>query len=242
MLEYNNLKELIMSTAKEIEEIIGISSRTIDMWSRSRDDRYLLARLLKSYSKFDLMQRIDHILKEDGLIRKSWKEVILDIAKNLYTAGIIDSDEKFYIRESSRINFTDLSTLPNFKELNTIEEHQLYLWTKNDPSLIIEMLEKPLYKGSRPIKRILMIDFISLLPSRNNIVNMYDRHASRIIKILKRNDKDGLEYHYSAELILITKSQKPKFLREDDELAEKIKILDLDEVAKKLYEKEVIVI
>lgn len=230
-----------MSTAKEIEEIIGISARTIETWSRSRGDKYLLARLLKSYSKFDLSQRIDHILKEDGYSRKSMGEITLDIIKNLHTLGIIDYDKKFYIRFAGCLDLETLSTLPNLKELDTSQKDQPYSSTRNDPSLIIEVLEKPLVKGSKPIKKILMIDIISLLPSKGNLINMYDRHASRIIKLLQEKDTDGMEYDYFAELILITKSQKPKFLLEDKELAEKIKIFDFDEIASSLYKKEVIV-
>lgn len=230
-----------MSTAKEIEEIIGTSSRTIDMWSRSRDDRYLLAKLLKSYSKFDLMQRVDHILKEDGFIKKSWSEVIISIAKNPSAIGIIDSDKKFYIRDACDVNADDLFALPNFKSLYS-HKPKLLLPIHMRPSLVIEIVEELFKEGDKPLKKILVVEFPSLLPSKNNLINMYNKHARNLNNIILEHDIEGDKYIYFVELILITKSKKPKFLLEDDELAKKIKIFDFDEVAKKLYGQEVIVI
>lgn len=71
-----------MATAKEIEEILGISSRTVESWSSTRDDKYLLAKLLKSYSKLDLKTRIQTIIEEERI-------KILD--KNVFINDIHDN-------------------------------------------------------------------------------------------------------------------------------------------------------
>ena len=228
-----------MSTAKEIEAIIGISARTIETWSRGRNDKYLLAKLLKSYSKFELSQRIDHILKEDGLRKKSLEDIIISIAENPYKAGIIDSDESFYIRGSSHLNLFQISALPDYKPFQSNELDDI---SGRVPALTIEMVEDSLTEEGKPLKKILIVDFASLLPSKNNLIAMYDKYNNNIIEIFSKDDIDGDKYLYSVQLILITKSKKPKFLREEDEFTKKIKIFDFDEITKKLYGKAIIAI
>ncbi len=71
-----------MATAKEIEEILGISSRTIDTWLRSRDDKYLLAKYLKSFSKIELRDRVEKVIKEDDILIKKWADFVRDVASN----------------------------------------------------------------------------------------------------------------------------------------------------------------
>ena len=76
-----------MATAKEIEDIMGISARTIETWSGTRDDKYLLAKLLKSYSKIDLKNRIETIIKEeeiDVIDKKTFFEEIKNKFKVLF--------------------------------------------------------------------------------------------------------------------------------------------------------------
>ena len=218
-----------MATAKEIEEIIGISARTIETWSRTRDEKYLLAKLLKSYSKFELSQRIDHILKEDEFEKKSMGEITVCIARNLFDTGIIDSNENFYIRGASKLDTARLNSLPNYQPFLDYFDKPI------SHDLTIEMMETSLTKEGKPLKRIFIVDFASLLPSKNNLKAMYNRSTDEIIKIFSKYDIDDEKYIYSVKLILITKSKKPKFLLEDAELAEKIKILDFDEIARNLY-------
>ncbi len=223
-----------MATAKEIEEIIGISARTIETWSRGRDDKYLLAKLLKSFSKFELSQRIDHILKEEGFEKKSIGQIIVCIGRNPFGAGIIDSNENFYIRGAKYLDTAHLNSLPNYQPFLDYFDKPI------SHDLTIEMMETSLTKEGKPLKRIFIVDFASLLPSKNNLKAMYNRSTDEIIKIFSKYDIDDEKYIYSVKLILITKSKKPKFLLEDAELAEKIKILDFDEIAINLYGEEVI--
>ncbi|HIP19044.1 MAG TPA: hypothetical protein EYG78_06895 [Sulfurovum sp.] len=76
-----------MATAREIEEILGISSRTIESWSSTRDDKYLLSKFLKSYSKLDLKSRIERILEEEEIM-------ILD--KQKFFEKIRDNFQRFF--------------------------------------------------------------------------------------------------------------------------------------------------
>ena len=227
-----------MATAKEIEEIIGIPARTIETWSRGRDDKYILAKLLKSYSKFDLSLRIERILNEDGFAKKSLGEISISIASDPYGAGIIDSNEKFYIRKAGYLDILTLDSLPNYKPFQSSSLD--YLDKRISPALIIEMIEESLTKEGKPLKRILIVNFVSLLPSKNNLIAMYNKYSNYMIEIFSKDGTTGEEYTYSVELILITKSKKPKFLLENSELSEKIKIFDFDEIAKNLYDEKVI--
>lgn len=92
-----------MATAKEIAEIIGTPSRTIETWSRTRDDRFLLSKFLKSFSAFDMQERIDKILLQEGLVKKSWKEFVGDVANDPMKAGITQSN-KIKLVESAHLD------------------------------------------------------------------------------------------------------------------------------------------
>ncbi len=71
-----------MASAKDIEEVIGISENTIETWSRSVDSKALLSKFLKSFSRHDLQERVKSILEQGNIKKVSWKELVNDIADN----------------------------------------------------------------------------------------------------------------------------------------------------------------
>ncbi len=134
-----------MATAKEIEKIIGTPYRTIETWSRTRDDRFLLSKFLKSFSAFDIQDRIDKILIQEGLIKKSWGDFVKDLITNPKKAGVsrankINVLESFYLSEGID-NKLDLVFTTDDKTLNILDFSSL-LPSKPNVLKKIERLEK----------------------------------------------------------------------------------------------------
>ncbi len=192
-----------MATAKEIAEIIGTPYRTIETWSRTRDDRFLLSKFLKSFSAFDMQERIDKILLQEGLIKKSWKEFVGDVADDPMKAGITQSN-KIKLVESAH-----LSEKPLKLDLSFVT---------NDGILYI-------------------IEFSSLLPSKPNLLKTIDRLESYAME--RYSSKETIN---GLKIVMITKSKIPLFIENDQELSNKVTVLNFDNVAEKLYGTQIVTI
>lgn len=79
-----------MATAKDIEEVFGIPDRTIATWSRTKGSQFLLSKFLKSFSKYDLEDRINRILVQEGYIKMSGQEFVDKLLKHLDLTGITE--------------------------------------------------------------------------------------------------------------------------------------------------------
>ena len=105
-------------TSREIEDVLHISARTIDTWSRTRDDKHLLARFLKSFSKYEIADRIKEIIVTEKLTLKSEEELFNDLieplCKMLEESGLGTVNKKQLVvddRETFHLAFTDDSVV-----------------------------------------------------------------------------------------------------------------------------------
>ena len=100
-----------MATPKELEEIFGTPKRTIETWSRTRDDRYLLSIYLKSFSSLDIEERLVKILKKEGFVKKKEIDFIQDLIEDPVKAGISESECVEVISDS---RLEDTSIAPDY--------------------------------------------------------------------------------------------------------------------------------
>jgi len=95
-----------MASAKELQQLFGIPSRTIDTWSKTRDDRYLLSQFLKSFSTFDIQDRLDRIAQREKFVRIKKEDFERDIKTDPYKAGIA-KDPDVRVSDPQIIDGTD---------------------------------------------------------------------------------------------------------------------------------------
>lgn len=93
-----------MASAKEIEEVIGISGNTIETWSRSVDSKALLSKFLKSFSKHDLQERVKSILEQGDIEKVTWKKLIEDIVAKSITLFPSGSYKLIYSSQIDKIS------------------------------------------------------------------------------------------------------------------------------------------
>jgi len=149
-----------MATAKEIEEIIGISSRTIESWSNTRDDKYLLAKLLKSYSKIDLKNRIQTIIEDEEIEivdKKAFFEGIIKNFQDLFPDVSTSEISDFQMGIDSRTVMGDLvvrinDTIYFLNEASQIPSQQLIIKRCGRLLSIAKNADRGFYKEAKNIK------------------------------------------------------------------------------------------
>lgn len=63
-------------------EIFGTPRCTIETWSRTRDDRYLLSIYFKSLSTLDMEEYLEKILEKERFVKKKNNDFLQDIKDN----------------------------------------------------------------------------------------------------------------------------------------------------------------
>lgn len=192
-----------MATAKEIEEIIGTPHRTIETWSRTRDDRFLLSKFLKSFSAFDMHERIDKILLQEGLIKKNWKAFIGDVAADPVKAGIAQSN-KIKLVESAHLSEKplklDLSFISNDGVLYIVEFSSLL---PSKPNLLktIDRLESYAMKKYSSKETINGLKIVMITKSKIPLFIKDDKELSDKVTIL--NFDNVAENLYGTQIVTI---------------------------------------
>ena len=168
-----------MATAKDIEEIIGISDNTIETWSRGADSKALLSKFLKNFSKQYLQEKVDGILEQECIEKTTLKELTKEISDNPDKLFSSDSFELVY---GSHLMDT-FSNLP-------IRGPDLLLLNKDTSSAII-------------------IYITSLIPSRNNLIKKIQRDTVFSIEALINLSKIANDSIREIEYIIISNSKVP---------------------------------
>ena len=169
-----------MATAKDIEEIIGISDNTIETWSRGADSKALLSKFLKSFSKQYLQEKVEAILEQECIKKITLEELIKDISNN---------SEKLFSSGSFELVYSSCFklALPNRSTLGP----DLLLFNKNTNSAIT-------------------IYITSLIPSRNNLMKKIHKDIVFSIEALTTLSKLDPNSIQSIEYIIISKSKLPE--------------------------------
>ena len=87
-----------MATAQDIEDVFGIPNRTVATWSRTTGSQLLLSKFLKSFSKYDLEERMTKILEQESYIRMSMEEFSYQLLKHLDISGIKEFENIQYFK------------------------------------------------------------------------------------------------------------------------------------------------
>ena len=77
-----------MATTKDIEEILGIPKSKIESWSRARDSNYVLVKFLKSFSRFELNQRVQSLFEDSDTVIVPPEKFIKKLKENIGICGI----------------------------------------------------------------------------------------------------------------------------------------------------------
>lgn len=169
-----------MATAKDIEEIIGISDNTIETWSRGADSKALLSKFLKSFSKQYLQERVAAILEQERIEKITLKELTKEISKK---SDKLFSSESFELVYGSHL-IDIFSNLP-------IKGPDLLLLDKNTSSVII-------------------IYITSLIPSRNNLIKKIQKDVIFTIEALIDLSKITPDSIQAIEYVIISNSKVPE--------------------------------
>ncbi len=168
-----------MATAKDIEEIIGISDNTIETWSRGADSKALLSKFLKSFSKQYLQERVEAILEQERIEKTTLKEL---------TEEISDNPDKLFSSESFKLVYGS-HLKDTFFEL-PLKGPDLLLLDKNTNSAII-------------------IYITSLIPSRTNLIKKIQRDTVFSIEALIDLSKITPDSIQAIEYVIISNSKVP---------------------------------
>ncbi len=192
-----------MATAKEIEEILGISSRTIETWSRTRDEKYLLAKYLKSHSKIELRDRLKKIMEEDNILIKKRRDFISDVADNFQKLlpGVYTqiTTESTYLKTTTK--YRSALLLRDYETLYAIEVFPLI------PS-IMNLLERcnKFMAGIKPIENLNNIGKIKFVFITNSGAPKNITKNNGFLKeheVLMLNFDDVAEKLYDQKIIII---------------------------------------
>lgn len=198
-----------MATSSDIQEVFGISARTIETWSATRDEKYLLARFLKSYGKHDLAARLYSIVEEENIKVIDKADFIKDLSENISLL---------------------LSDLPaNYKiEIGDREGR-----TRGLPDIVV-----------RSDDTYYAINEVSQLPSKNNIMKNY---CNKLVENVHNSNNDFFKGIEQVQVLFLT-SRKSAGMGMDivvegtENNACKITAVDIDAIAKKLYNREKLII
>jgi len=203
-------EELTVATAKELEEVLGISARTIENWSRARDDKYLLAKFLKSFSVFDLKQRIKDIVDSENILILNKKIFLEDFQQNF---------SKFF---NDKVIHTEINWTAHLERIKLKSYDMIIEGEKN-----IYIIEEIAQMRS---KKMLQKKCNSLYSS---ITKVYD-DASLKDKALAEKAKDK-----NIIFVYIVPSKSANTGKEIDIGATdyKVMVIDIDVIAEKIYNK-----
>ncbi len=214
-----------MATAKEIEEILGISSRTVESWSSTRDDKYLLAKLLKSYSNIDLKNRIQSIIEEEKI-------------------KIVDKQVFFNnIRDNFQLIFPDVP-------VSEISYSQIGVDSRTGASDLVIKNKDTLYfldeTSQLPSKEIIIKRCKRQLDDVQKIENQFYDGIKKINCIYITAKKGAGTGETIGLDDILDKMNKSKKLSEVDvnNIRDNcdVRVINIDTVAKKLYDQEKIIL
>lgn len=193
-----------MATSKEIEKILGIPHRTVETWSRTRDDRYLLVKFLKSFSAFDLEERMEKILKQEDLIKKNIKEFTKDLMENPLQAGIIHQpvvSASLYPRVKDMRIVPDMVMVTKDHKLSIVEIIPL-LSSRPHTTRRFELLEK--YAAEYTEKNDLKITTTEIILITKSRLPRFIEEDASLSKMVKVYDLDEVTKNlYGSAAILV---------------------------------------
>jgi hypothetical protein len=168
-----------MATARDIEEIIGVSSNTIETWSRGSDSKALLSKFLKSFSKEYLQEKVGVILEQEHIEKTSLKRLIEKIS---------DYPDKLFSNESLELVYS--SHLREAFSDHFQRGPDLLLFDKNTGLAII-------------------VHITSLMPSRLNLVKKIQRDTVFSLEAMIELSNIAPNNIQEIEYVVISNSKVP---------------------------------